>query len=132
VELADPGHADRGEHAHRFESLHPGRTGIDFAHRWTPPPEYEYQITGNFAGGGAAIGDYDADGRPDLYLTRPFGGDRLYRNLGDFRFEDATETAGCAESDAWGTGASFADIDNDGDLDLYVCRFDSPNHLYIN
>ena len=84
------------------------------------------------AGGGVAVGDYDGDARPDIYLTRPTGGGRLYRNLGDFRFQDVTETAGIQSGEYWGTGACFVDADNDGRLDLYVCGYDCPNQLYIN
>ena len=69
----------------RFESLSVGRTGIDFAHDWTPPPEYRLL---DLPGGGICIGDYDGDGWPDVFLTQPNVGSRLYRNLGDFRFED--------------------------------------------
>ena len=77
----------------QFVRLSAERTGIDFVPLWTPPDEekYQAQITNAMAGGGVALGDYDSDGRPDVYLTRPFGGNRLYRNLGDFRFEDVTE-----------------------------------------
>lgn len=87
------------------------------------------------AAAGVCIGDYDNDGRPDLFLTRPFGGNRLYRNLGDFRFEDTTESAGLhveLEHDAWGAGPCFVDIDNDNDLDLYVCSHRRANRLYLN
>ncbi len=46
------------------------------------------------AGGGVAIGDYDNDRLPDIYLARPYGGNRLYRNLGDLRFQDVTARVG--------------------------------------
>ena len=85
------------------------------------------------SGAGAAIADYDGDELPDIFLTRMVGGHRLYRNLGDFRFEDVTASAGVVLADeAWGQGATFVDIDNDGDLDLYVCFHNGPNRLYIN
>jgi hypothetical protein len=67
------------------------------------------------AAAGVAIGDYDGDGRPDLFLTRPFGGNRLYRNLGDFRFKDVTASAGLtAELDyeAWGPASSTSTTEN--------------------
>jgi hypothetical protein len=115
----------------RFEKLDPSRTGVDFEHRWTPPAKYASKLDNAVAGGGVAIGDYDGDGNPDLFLTRPFGGGRLYRNLGEMRFEDVSESAG-VNDDKWATGATFADIDNDGDLDLYVCGYDCANRLYFN
>jgi enediyne biosynthesis protein E4 len=70
---------------------------------------------------GAAVGDYDGDGRDDLFVTG-WRDQRLYRNLGGGRFEDATRRAGLA-SNAWSTGAAFADLDGDGDQDLYVATY---------
>ena len=120
-----------------FERMSAKRTGIGFVHRWAPGPSYEYQrqVQNAFGGGGVCIGDFDGDNWPDVYLTSPHGGNRLYRNLGDFRFQDVTDPAGLGAShggNAWGSGATFADIDNDGDLDLYVCGYDTPNRLYVN
>ncbi len=115
-----------------FERLSAERTGINFIHRWSPLPEYEHLIDNATAGGGVCLGDYDSDGQVDLYMTRPHGGGRLYRNLGSFEFQDVTEQAGLGDDGAWSLGATFVDIDNDGDLDLYVCRYDQPNRLYIN
>lgn len=69
-------------------------------------------------GMGVATGDYDGDGRVDVYLTN-FGPDRLLRGLGGCRFEDATLRAGLGD-DRWTVPATFFDADLDGDLDLYV------------
>ncbi len=115
-----------------FEKLSAAKTGVDFVHYWNPSPKYEEIIDRSFAGGGVAIGDYDQDGLADIYLTRPFRGGRLYRNLGNFQFEDATEKSGLAADELWGCGPSFVDIDNDGDLDLFVCGYDCPNRMFIN
>lgn len=70
---------------------------------------------------GAAVGDYDGDGRDDLVVTG-WRDQRLYRNLGDGSFVDVTEKAGLI-SKLWSTSAAFADLDDDGDLDLYVCNY---------
>ncbi len=84
-------------------------------------------------GTGIAIGDYDGDGRPDIFVVAKTGPSHLFRNLGNFKFEDVTERAGVADSlHAWKQGAAFADVNNDGRLDLYVCRSGAPNLLYIN
>ncbi|MHB1556549.1 MAG: CRTAC1 family protein [Isosphaeraceae bacterium] len=70
---------------------------------------------------GTAVGDYDGDGRDDLFVTG-WRDQRLYRNLGGGKFEDVTKRAGLV-SDAWSTAAAFADLDGDGDFDLYVATY---------
>jgi tetratricopeptide (TPR) repeat protein len=73
-------------------------------------------------GHGVAVGDIDNDGRPDLFLTR-WHSYRLLRNRGDGTFEAATGPAGLGGDRGWPTSAAFADLDGDGDLDLYVCHY---------
>jgi tetratricopeptide (TPR) repeat protein len=80
---------------------------------------------GSFPGGyghGVTVGDYDNDGRPDLFVTR-WRSYALYHNRGGGRFEDVTESGGLGGDRDWPTSAAFADLDNDGDLDLYVCHY---------
>ena len=72
-------------------------------------------------GMGIAIGDYDNDGLPDLYVTG-YGHNVLYRNRGDCKFEDVTERAG-VKAAGFSTGAAWADYDRDGHLDLFVARY---------
>ena len=79
-------------------------------------------------GFGVAVGDFDNDGWPDIYVTN-YGKNRLYHNNHDGTFTDAAETAGVAV-DGWSTGATFGDFDGDGRLDLYVTgyvKFDLDN-----
>jgi hypothetical protein len=79
-------------------------------------------------GMGVAVGDYDNDGRPDLYVSN-YGASRLYRNNGDGTFTDAAEKLGVARK-GWSTGATFGDYDRDGRLDLFVpgyVEFDLKN-----
>ncbi len=114
----------------RFDELPIETTGISFAANWTPPENYGVEIYKTLPGGSVCVGDYDNDGRPDIYLNQPDIGSQLYRNLGNLRFEDVTEAT--VGNHPHGLGASFVDIDNDGDLDLYVCNNEHPNQLFIN
>src|SRR5215475_5830815 len=78
-------------------------------------------VAGGGYGMGAAVGDYDGDGFPDLYLTQ-YGRSILYHNNGNGTFTDVTEKAGVA-APGWASSAAWFDYDNDGRLDLFVCRF---------
>jgi len=74
-------------------------------------------------GMGVAVGDYDGDGYPDIFVTG-IGGNRLFHNLGNGRFEDVTDAAGVRGDDhLWSTGAVWIDIAGDGRLDLVVCNY---------
>ncbi len=74
-------------------------------------------------GMGVAVGDYDDDGDPDVFISA-LGPNRLFRNEGQGSFVDVTEAAGVAGSEEdWSTGCGWFDYDNDGDLDLFVCTY---------
>jgi hypothetical protein len=104
--------------------------GID--HVQGGPETFTPEPSAIAASGGAAVADYDADGLPDIYVTRVDDTDILYRNLGDGTFEDATESAGLT-LDASTNAAAWADVDNDGDLDLYVTAIeDTRYYLFVN
>jgi enediyne biosynthesis protein E4 len=78
-------------------------------------------VGGGGYGQGVAVGDYDGDGLPDLYVTQ-YGRNILYHNNGDGTFTDVTEKSGVA-APGWSSSAVWFDYDNDGKLDLFVCRF---------
>lgn len=74
-------------------------------------------------GMGVAVGDYDQDGLVDVFISA-VGTNRLFRNVGEGKFEDITEMAGVGgEGDRWSTSSGWFDYDNDGDLDLFVCNY---------
>jgi hypothetical protein len=96
----------RNDGSGRFEDVTPG-SGLDVS----------------LYGMGVAVGDYDNDGRVDVFITA-VGGDRLFRNLGGGKFADVTAGTGVGgTTNDWSTSAGWLDYDNDGDLDLFVCRY---------
>ncbi len=107
-------------------------SGITFFHhsvedalKWWKPAHYDH-------GSGLAAADFDGDGRVDLYFVNQLGPNQLWRNLGGGRFEDVTERSGTALAGRIHVGAAFADVDNDGDPDLFVTTVRGGNVLFEN
>ena len=106
-----------------FERLPAGRTGIDFTNRIVEndsllnPLDFSYV----YNGAGVGVGDFDGDGRPDLYFAGNVVDNALYLNRGDVEFEDVTEAAGATAEGAWSTGVATVDINQDGRMDICVC-----------
>ena len=109
-------------------------SGIAFRHWIVDDAGLTYKAVHYDHGNGMAVADVDGDGRLDLYFTTQLGGNALYRNLGGGRFEDVTARAGAAlaMTDRVSVSASFADVDNDGDPDLFVTTVRKGNALFEN
>jgi enediyne biosynthesis protein E4 len=114
-------------------------TGINFRNDIQNNKDFNIFSYRNFYnGGGVAIGDINNDGLPDVFFTSNMGANKLYLNKGNFKFEDITDNSGLINTNKWGTGVVFVDINADGLLDIYVCNagfqqgVGTENELYIN
>lgn len=131
---------DREEGVPFFHLYEAKEVGIEFTNSMTKEqrmlsafPDSVAELASGNVGNGVSSGDYDGDGLTDLYFVAQSQPDRLYRQVEPWRFEDVTEKAGNIDGgEGVGTGPAFADVDNDGDLDLYVCLQKGPDKLYIN
>jgi hypothetical protein len=122
-----------------FEKMSSSHTGITFVNAIESSEKRNiFNFRNFYNGGGVAIGDINKDGLPDIFFTANVGPNKLYLNKGDFQFEDITDKAGVAGKGFWSTGATFADLNGDGLLDLYVCNSgmegvaERTNELFIN
>ena len=123
-----------------FSEISPNTTNIHFSntvkeHLYFNFLNYSYI----YNGGGVAIGDINNDGLEDIYFTSNQKSNKLYVNQGDFSFKDITEKSNTKDDTGWSTGVTMVDINNDGWLDIFVCKSGSlsndkkrENKLYIN
>jgi len=107
-------------------------SGITFVYRIVNDAGKTYKQVHYDHGSGIAVADVDGDGLYDIYFVNQLGGNELWKNLGGGKFRNITQEAGIAVADRIGVGASFADIDNDGDPDLFVTTVRGGNVLFEN
>ncbi len=137
--MDDTGVLDAHASTTTFTSLPATYTGVTFQNEVSDQPDRGLQFYDYFYnGGGVAIGDLNNDGLPDLYFCGNDVPDRLYLNKGNLQFEDITQQAGIKTGN-WSSGVTLVDLNNDGLLDIYVCKSgpylkpeDTANELYIN
>ena len=122
-----------------FTLLPAEATGIGFSNDLSYSDDFNPYIFKNFFnGGGVAIGDLNKDGLADVFFCGNMVDNKLYLNKGDFQFEDITVKAKVASKNVWSSGVSFADVNGDGWLDIYVCKSGKPggelrhNELFIS
>ena len=122
-----------------FELKNNQEIGITFSNNLEFDQNFNVYLYRNFYnGGGVSLGDVNNDGLIDLYLTSNQNQNKLFLNLGNFKFKDITESAGVGGEKAWSTGVTMVDINADGFLDIYVCNSgdikgdNKQNELFIN
>ncbi|WP_161992002.1 FG-GAP-like repeat-containing protein [Flagellimonas algicola] len=122
-----------------LELMDSDRTGITFSNVIKEDIEENvFTYTNFYNGGGVAIGDINNDGLVDVYLSANQKSGKLYLNLGDFKFKDITKSSGLDNLKGWKTGVTMVDINQDGLLDIYMCRSGNTkpnlrsNLLFIN
>jgi hypothetical protein len=107
-------------------------SGITFKHGIVDDAGKVYKAVHYDHGNGIAMADVDGDGALDVYFVNQVGGNQLWRNLKGGRFENVTAAAGVGVPDKISVSAAFADVDNDGDADLYVTTVRGGNMLFEN
>ena len=106
-----------------FEALESKTTGIDFANKLTPTPQFNmFKYMYFYNGAGVGVGDFNNDGLIDVFFSSNQGENKIYLNEGGMKFKEMTKEARIPQDGGWSTGVSIVDINNDGLLDIYVCR----------
>jgi hypothetical protein len=118
-------------HDFQYTDLQPS-SGINFRHYPVDCALREYKSAHYDHGNGVAVADIDNDGLLDVYLATQIGSNALYRNLGNGQFKNITQDSETGLADRVSVSASFADIDNDGDADLFVTSVREGNKLFEN
>ncbi len=106
-----------------FEVLNDDRTDLHFVNKLTPTPKFNmFNYMYFYNGAGIGAGDFNNDGLVDLFFASNQGENKLYMNTGNMHFKDVTAEAKIPQDGGWSTGVSVVDINNDGLLDIYICR----------
>ena len=127
------------ESSAKFVEMSPVETGINFSNDLNVDIMASvFEYVNSYNGGGVAIGDFNNDNLQDIFFTGNLVDNKLYFNKGKLKFEDVSDKAGIKLNGTWCSGVATADVNNDGFLDIYVCRnyYEDPakreNVLFIN
>ena len=114
-----------------FEALDYKKTGLDFVNKLTPTQDFNvFKYMYYYNGGGVGAGDFNNDGLIDLFFAANQSQNKLFLNKGNLQFKNVTSQSGIPEDGAWSTGVSVVDINNDGLLDIYICRVGNLETLH--
>jgi hypothetical protein len=117
------GDGSAGKAAPEFRVLEHDRTGLDFSNTLKPTKDFNvFDYMYFYNGGGIGAGDFNNDGKIDLFFAANQGNDKIFLNTGNLHFRDITTESGIPHDNGWSTGVSVVDINGDGLLDIYVCR----------
>ena len=114
-----------------FNVLDYKRTGLNFSNRLKPTKDFNvFKYMYYYNGAGVGAGDFNNDGLIDLFFTSSQSDNKIYLNQGNLKFRDVTKQAKIPEDGGWSTGVSVVDINNDGLLDIYICRVGNYETLH--
>lgn len=123
----------------KFKIVPPSHSGIEFVNEIKPTEDLNiFTYLYYYNGAGVLVADFNNDGLNDIYFTSNQGADHFYLNKGQLKFEDVTKKSGIENSTGWTTGVTYVDINNDGLLDIYVCKVGNyktikgSNLLFVN
>ncbi|MEJ6582111.1 MAG: VCBS repeat-containing protein [Akkermansiaceae bacterium] len=116
-----------------FERLHSSTTGVDHTNPLDLDHPHRHTYVSGWVCGGVMVADFNGDQRPDLFFPQGAGPNRLYlQSEGLLQFREVAVSAGIDGGDSFSAGGTCGDFDGDGDLDLYLCNYGSPNQLFLN
>src|SRR5450755_1116755 len=114
-----------------FQVLDHNATGLDFSNELKPTKEFNvFKYMYFYNGSGVGAGDFNNDGLIDLFFSANQGDNKIYLNQGKLKFKDVTAEAKIPNDGGWSTGVSVVDINNDGLLDIYICRVGNHETLH--
>lgn len=121
----------RTQVSEKFTVMHDDQTGLHFSNKLTVTQDFNvFKYAYFYNGSGIGVGDFNNDGLIDIFFASNLGDNKIYLNSGNLHFKDVSGEAGIPAEKGWSTGVSVVDINNDGLLDIYVCRVGKHETLH--